>query len=292
MRGLLAVLLVASAAGGQTPNTSMLVSADWLARRLSDPAIVVLHVTRDSSDYDRGHIPGARFLAYDAVRIERDGIGTELRSLDDLRKTFEALGVSDGSHVVIYAGWRGQAPVAARVFLSLDHLGLQRISLLDGGLEAWRREGRPVVTEVPRVAAGAITPRPRAVTVDADFVMRNAGKPGFALIDTRTTPEFLGTSTSARLPSEGRIAGAKQLEWQQLFTDAETGTFLSMPELRKLYAERVAAGDTVITYCLVGYRASMTYFGARLLGYPVRLYDGSYQEWARLRRPMEKGATP
>ena len=47
-------------------------------------------------------------------------------------------------------------------------------------------------------------------------------------------------------------------------------------------------GDTVITYCLVGYRASMTYFGARLLGYPVRLYDGSYQEWARRGLPLTR----
>ena len=289
MRAFLLVPVLAAFAGAQTPNTSMLVSTDWLARRLADPGVVVLHVTRDSSDYDRGHIPGARFLAYDDIRIERDGIGTELRPIEDLRLTFEKLGISDRSHVVIYAGWRGQAPVASRVFLSLDYLGLQRISLLNGGMEAWRTEGRPVVKDVPRAAPGSITPRLRTVTADADYVLRNAGKPGFAVIDTRTTPEFLGTSTSVRLPSEGRIAGSKQLEWQQLFSDAETGAFLDIPALQKLYGDRVAKGDTVITYCLVGYRASMTYFGARLLGYPVRLYDGSYQEWARRGLPMKKG---
>ena len=281
--------MAASAAGGQTPNTSMLVSTEWLANRLTDPGIVVLHVTRDSSDYDRGHIPGARFLAYDDIRIEHNGVGTELRPVDDLRKTFEKLGISDRSHVVIYAGWRGQAPVASRVFLTLDYLGLERISLLNGGLEAWRAEGRAVVRDVPPVSPGSIAPRMRAVTVDADYVLRNAGRPGFALIDTRTTPEFLGTSTSARLPSEGRIAGSRQLEWQQLFADAETGRFHDMATLQTLYGDRVNMGDTVVTYCLVGYRASMTYFGARLLGYPVRLYDGSYQEWALRGLPLKKG---
>jgi thiosulfate/3-mercaptopyruvate sulfurtransferase len=292
MRCLPALFLAAAVAGAQTPDTSMLVSTDWLARRLRDPSVVILHVTRDSSDYHRGHIPGARFLAYDDIHMERDGIGTELRPIDDLRKTFETLGVSDGSHVVIYSGWRGQAPVASRVFLTLDHLGLQRVSLLDGGLEAWRGERRPVVTDVPRIEAGSITPRPRSVTVDANYVLARISRPGFAFIDTRTTPEFLGISTSARLPSEGRIAGSTQLEWQQLFSDAETGRFLDLPALQKLYAERVRTGDTVVTYCLVGYRASMTYFGARLLGYPVRLYDGSYQEWARLGLPMKKGEQP
>ena len=292
MRFVFALLVTATTLAGQTPDPSMLVSTDWLARRLRDPDVVVLHVTRDSSDYDRGHIPGARFLAYDDIRIERDGIGTELRPIDDLRKRFEKLGVSDASHVVIYSGWRGQAPVASRVFLTLEHLGLQRVSLLNGGIHAWRAEGRPVVTDVPRVGLGSITSRPRTVTVDADYVLRRAGKAGTSIIDTRTTPEFLGTSTNARLPSEGRIAGSRQLEWQQLFSDAETGMFLDLPALQMLYAERVRAGDTVVTYCLVGYRASMTYFGARLLGYPVRLYDGSYQEWARLGLPMMKGDRP
>jgi 3-mercaptopyruvate sulfurtransferase SseA len=52
------------------------------------------------------------------------------------------------------------------------------------------------------------------------------------------------------------------------------------------------AGDTVATYCWVGYRASMTYFIARYLGYPVKLYDGSYQDWQQRKLPVKAGAIP
>ncbi len=284
--------LVAATASAQPSSDAMLVSTEWLAQRLTDPKVVVLHIPHDENDFRSGHIPGARPIPYADVRIERDGIGTELPPLDQIRSTFEKLGVSDDSYVVIYASGREMAPMASRVFLTLDHLGHSRVALLDGGLAKWRAEGRSVSSEDPRIVPGKLTTRPRAVTVDADWVHSRTGKPGFAFIDTRTTPEYLGTGSRGGLPSEGHIAGARQLEWQQMFADPATGAFLDVNALRKLYTDRMNPGDTVVTYCLVGYRASMTYFAARLLGLPVRMYDGSYQDWARRALPVKKGETP
>ena len=94
------------------------------------------------------------------------------------------------------------------------------------------------------------------------------------------------------MPSEGHVAGARQLEWQQLFANADSAVFLEPDAIARLFGERSAPGDTLVTYCLVGYRASMTYFGARLAGLPVKLYDGSYQDWARRKLPVKKGETP
>ena len=287
-----ASLLALTTAGAQSPNPSMLVSTDWLAQHLNDSKVVVLHVPHDSMEFRSGHIPGARPIFYGDYRVERNGIGTELPPVEQLQQTFEKLGISDESHVVIYAGGQGMAPMASRLFLSLDYLGLQNVSLLNGGFTKWQAENRPVSTDDAKVMAGRITPKPRTVTVDADYVTAHIGKPGFAFLDTRTTPEYLGTGSRSGLPSEGHIAGARQLEWEQLFSDPQSATFLDLDALKKLYGDRVAKGDSVITYCLVGYRASMTYFGARLLGYPVRLYDGSYQEWARIKGPVKKGETP
>lgn len=276
----------------QSPHPGLLVSTEWLALRLNDPTVVVLHAWRYADDFSAGHIPGARAISYEDYRIERNGIGTELPPVELLEATLEKLGVSDNSHVVIYAGGSGTAPVAARLFLTLDFLGHPRVSILDGGLAKWRAEKRPVSTDNPSVTPGRLTPRPRPVTVDAEYVAQRIGKPGFAFIDTRTTPEYLGEGTRSGLPSEGHIAGARQLEWEQLFRDPQTGSFLETSELRKLFDDRMARGDTVITYCLVGYRASTTYFVARMLGHPVRLYDGSYQDWSSRQLPVRKGERP
>jgi len=292
MRPFIAAFLAIASAGAQTPGNPMLVSTDWLARHLTDSNVVVLHVGHDQSDYRGGHIPGARQILYSDVTIERNGIGTELPPVAQLQKRFEKLGISDDSYVIIYAHANGMAPMASRVFLTLDRFGHPRIALLNGGIAKWRAEGRAISTDEPAIKKGRLTPKPRTVTVDADWVSSRTGTRGFAFIDTRTTPEYLGTGSRGGLPSEGHIAGARQLEWQQLFSDSNTAIFLEPAELRKLFADRVAPGDTVVTYCLVGYRASMTYFGARMLGYPVRLYDGSYQEWARRALPVKKGEMP
>ena len=284
--------LAASLARAQTPSNQLLVSTDWLAEHLKDRSVVVLHVAHDSMDFASGHIPGARELQYSAFTTMRDSIGTELPSPADLQRTFEQLGVSDNTHVVIYASGLGMAPMASRAFLSLDYLGHKRVSLLDGGLARWRAENRPVSTDPPSILPGHITPKPRRDAGDAKWMQAHTGRKGFAFIDTRTTPEYLGTGERGGLKSDGHIAGARQLEWQQLFANADSSVFLAPDAIKQLFADRSTPGDTLVTYCLVGYRASMTYFGARLAGLPVRIYDGSYQDWARRKLPVKKGEAP
>jgi thiosulfate/3-mercaptopyruvate sulfurtransferase len=67
---------------------------------------------------------------------------------------------------------------------------------------------------------------------------------------------------------------------------------LSHGELAKLYAARAHPGDTLVTYCYVGYRASMTYLAARALGLTVKLYDGSYEDWSKRNFPLVAGPSP
>ncbi|HEV2641745.1 MAG TPA: rhodanese-like domain-containing protein, partial [Candidatus Elarobacter sp.] len=200
------------------------------------------------------------------------------------------LGISDSTRVVVYAG---EAPMATRVLFTLDYLGHTRFSLLDGGLPQWRAEGRPVTRDVPSVARGHLTPHPRPdIVATADWITPRVEHPGLALIDTRTDGEYVGAGERHGMPSEGHVAGARQLQWEQLFRDGEIPLLKDRAELAKMYADRVKPGDTVVTYCWVGYRASATYFVARYLGYPVKLYDGSYQDWSQRKLPVRAGGTP
>ena len=267
----------------------IIVSTAWLAGHLRDPRTVILQVDHEPGDYDQAHIPGARFVAYMTIATQRDGLDVELPSESELRAVFERAGISNDSHVVLY----GSPLMASRAFAALDYLGVPRVSILDGGLAKWRSEGRAVAHDDPRVAAGRLTTtvHPERV-VTAEWVLPRVGKKGVALIDTRTDGEYLGAGERHGMPSEGHLAGARQLQWEQLFADPNTGLFKNRDELAKLYAARVPAGDTVVTYCYVGYRASMTYLVARALGYPARLYDGSYEDWSGRRLPLVSGAKP
>jgi thiosulfate/3-mercaptopyruvate sulfurtransferase len=191
--------------------------------------------------------------------------------------------------VVVYGA---QGPMATRMLYTLSYLGHAKYSLLDGGLEQWKAEQRTVTKDVPVIVPGVMTPRTlRPVVADADWVLARLGKPGLALLDTRTTGEYNGTGNRSGMPSAGHLAGAVQLEWEQLFADGNV-RLKPRAELERLYAERVKPGDSVVTYCWIGYRGSATWFVAHYLGYDARLYDGSYQDWSQRSLPTRAGATP
>lgn len=276
---------------------SLLVSPAWLAAHQADPDLVLLEVSMERADYDRGHIPGARWL--NPHLLIADGPpGVELPSVERIDSVLEALGVSDRSRIVYY----GDTWMAPRVFLALDYVGLgDRTALLDGGLPAWREEQRPLVTEVPTWTRGRLTARAHPeMVVDQSWLRAHLEDGALVLVDGRSPGEYTGTDHSEQLPRFGHIPGAANLPWEQTFTREAaaldgTPSRLKSPEaLRQLLASAgVREGSDVITYCTVGLRASQLYFIARYLGLHPRIYDGSMSEWSRKPDlPMVAGPSP
>src|SRR5262245_22631824 len=110
------------------PKPELLVSVDWLAAHRADPELGILHVGRQREDYDKGHVPGARFVQAQTLWVG-GGVGVELPPVAQLDSLFQSLGVSDRSRIVFY----GETWAAPRAFLALDYLGLgDRSALLDG----------------------------------------------------------------------------------------------------------------------------------------------------------------
>lgn len=271
---------------------AILVSPAWLAERLGDSTLVVLHVAHRRSAYDSAHVPGARWLRYEAVAREVNGVPVELPGVDELRAAFEAAGVGDGSRVVLY----GDPMSAARAWMTLDYLGLgHRAAVLDGGLVAWRAEGHAVTTKAPRVARRTLTVRPQpARVVDASWVRARLDQPAVALIDARPENEYTGADGGhGGAHAAGHIPGAHHLYWERLMVSRSDPRFRSEAELRALFEEAGAApGDTVVAYCFIGMRASVAYFVGRLLGYETRLYDGSWVDWSERKLPVVAGGAP
>jgi thiosulfate/3-mercaptopyruvate sulfurtransferase len=268
--------LAASGAAGGRPE--MLVSTEWLAGHASDQSLVVLHVARERADYDAGHIPGACFVPWNELAVTREGIANELPPVESLQRLFERCGVSDDSRIVLY----GDRLVlsATRAWFTLDYLGLSgKAALLDGGLEKWRAEQRPVTKEEPAARQGRFTPhiRPDALVGieqmrDLAWVAANVPSPDPLILDVRPPAEFRA----------GHIPGAVNFYWPQTLTSKEMPTLRPLAELQQMYqAIGVAPGRTLVTYCNSGVQASQTYFVLKLLGYDVRLYDGSFSEWSQ-----------
>ena len=266
--------------GEQAPG--MLVSSDWLAAKLNDPGVAILHVGTEK-DYAAGHIAGARLVTLADISVKSEsGLVLELPPVEALVKAFAKLGVSDTSRVIVYAG-NDSAQSATRVWFTLDYLGLgHRASLLDGGLKAWQAEGRATSTETPAAATGTFTAMPRPeLVVDAAWIQAHRTDASVQLIDARTD-EFYSGASKGMMPRAGHIPGAKSVPFPTMFDDAR-----KMKPAESLRA-MLPAKPLTVTYCHIGQQATVLYFVARYLGMDARLYDGSFQDWSnRADLPVE-----
>lgn len=298
MRSFFFVLLLLAASGGagrQQPvaaansdgvRSEMLVSTQWLANHLNDPNVVILHLADSAIDYKRGHIPGARYLAMTKIAVDNGPINVELPSVDQLQKTFSDLGVGDNTRVVIYAtNW---FPDAARAYFTLDYLGHgDKAALLDGGIEQWLAEDRPVSGETPKFSPATFTPHVhenfRALLDEVkNDIDAKPGEEQEQIVDARP----------ARRYEAGHLAGASNIYWMDTLVSEDNPVFQSPEKLRAIYASRgIVPGKKIVTYCEVGLQASHAYFLAKYLGYDAALYDGSYQEWSSKDMPVVKGGS-
>lgn len=260
-------------------RADLLVQADWLATHIDRPNLVVLHVgTR--ANYDAAHLPGAHFLDLAALQPTRDGVAMVLREPDVLRDALEAAGVSTSSHVIVYGDGILQG---TRGFFILEYAGHQRVSLLDGGIAAWRAAGYPVSTSPVTPARGSLsTPARTDRLATGAWLLERLGDDRVFIIDARPFPDYAGTvAPTAALPRPGHIPGAHNLPWQQLIISTTDPRLRDPAALRTLYAATGARmQSTVVAYCFSGMLSSVAYFAARYLGYDAMLYDGSMFEWS------------
>ena len=282
MSTILTVLAVVAAA---TPG--LLISPAELSTALKDPATVVVAVGNSEDDFIAGHIPGARFVRYDQIAIDAAGLSSELPPVEQLRAVLSAAGIGDKSKIVIYG-----SPIAAtRMFFTLDYFGHPGARLLNGGLNAWKASGGAIEVAAPvRSAAASLTPKPRPEkAVSAEWIKERLSSSRITLLDARPDAEFTGADGGMNgAHVKGHLPGARQLVWNTLLDPS--GRFLPDAELKKKFAAIGASPDTpLVSYCMIGMRASVTYFVARHLGYDARLYDGSIVDWTRRKLPAVMG---
>ncbi len=283
-------------AAAQPPGAPSLASPQVATMLLDEKGIVVLHVG-DKAEYDREHLPKARH--FDPRTIYPTPAAGELTlqlpSDADLESRLEALGIGDDTPVLVYMGKDWVSPTTRLVF-TLDYAGLGgQTFVMDGGLPAWKAAGLPVTAEVPPAPAPAsltLKPRPSSVA-DLAMVRSVAGTPGHVIIDARAADFYTGQNTgNGRIARPGHVAGAASAPYTSFVT--EDGRFKSMGDVKALL-ESVGAtpGTKIITYCHIGQQATVPWFLARILGYDVRLFDGSYEEWSRdASAPVNTGSKP
>jgi thiosulfate/3-mercaptopyruvate sulfurtransferase len=184
--------------------------------------------------------------------------------------------MNDDSRVVIYTtAWY---PMAGRAYYTLDYLGHgERTALLDGGIDEWKLEKRPLAKDEPKAARGSFTPHVhpevRALMEEVKKISEQQSKSS-VLVDSRPDKRY----------TDGHIAGATHVYWQETLVDAKNKpVFLPPDKLKELFASRgITPGEKLVTYCEIGLQASHMYFIAKYLGYEAAMFDGSIHQWSHM----------
>ena len=258
---------------------------DWLEKNIDNPNVRIIEVSTEPGVYERGHIKNSVKLVWHTDLV--DTVNRDIISQANFTALVQKAGINEDTTVVLYGDKNNWfAAWGAWIF---NLYGQKDVRVLDGGRVKWEKDGRALTTAVPTFKAGNFAAKPADKLLRANLakdVLPVAKKLKTAtLIDIRSADEFSGKLFAPAGFQElavraGHIPGAINVPWGQNVN--ADGTFKTVAELKKLYADKGVTGeDQIITYCRIGERSSLTWFVlSEILGFQkVKNYDGSWTEY-------------
>jgi thiosulfate/3-mercaptopyruvate sulfurtransferase len=272
------------------------VSGDWLQERLGKPGLSIVDGAwylpvqgRDArAEYEAGHIPGAVFFDHDKVVDPDSKLPHALPSPEVFAKIVGAMGIAETDTIVVYDGLGLFS--AARCRWMFRVMGAKDVFILEGGLDDWKREGRPLTDEPTKIAPNifnASFDEARVATL-ADVRQIVADKSA-QLADARPAGRFEGVDPEPRPGLRGgHMPGAKNIPFSTFSRD---GKILPKTELKQVIeAAGIDLDKPVVTSCGSGVSAAIISLALETLGKDSRVYDGSWAEWGGLAdTPVETG---
>jgi 3-mercaptopyruvate sulfurtransferase SseA len=209
-----------NAAIGKTEITPMeeipgpLVTSGWLKAHLKSKNLVVIeiHSGETKIKYNDEHIPGSVFAS--SVYFQKNlpsetNIPYDIPSKDEFETLARSLGINtDSKIVIVYPGFVPKDVMCAtRTFWTFDYYGISSVSILDGGLGAWKRAGYAVdnVPVVPQAGNFIVASENHANYATLDQVIEYSGKAGTVLLDSRMVSDYIGTTKQDFIPESGHI---------------------------------------------------------------------------------------
>lgn len=264
-----------------------LVSTEWLAKHLKDPDLRILDASwylpdanRDAkAEYDKAHIPGARFFNIDEISDARSEMPHMAPPIEKFMSRLRAMGVGDGHQVVVYDG--AGLLSAARVWWLFKLMGQENVAVLDGGLPKWIAEGNKTEDMPPIARDRHMTVRFQNQLVRDVTQVAHASKLGDPqIVDARAAARFRGDAPEPREGLRaGHIPGSRNVPFNLLLNADKT--MKSPEETAELF--KTAGIDTtkpIITTCGSGITAAILALALERMGHSSwSLYDGSWAEW-------------
>jgi thiosulfate/3-mercaptopyruvate sulfurtransferase len=269
-----------------------------LAAKLGDSRLRIVDIRNDKingkSAYELGHIAGAQHVPYARWRGPAESPG-KLPTAEALTALIQPLGIDRTTPVVVVYEGKDSTDFgsAARVYWTLKAAGVSTISVLNGGMTAWRAAGLPVSTETsvraPSSFQAALDPRLIATRDEVAQVVVNRSA---RLLDARPVAYFAGETRHPAARTPGTIVGAKNVSHDVWFTN--DGKLLPTDDIKQVaqqegvWSEAMSDRPT-ISFCNTGHWAATSWFVlSELLGQDgVKLYPESVVDWSNAGLAMD-----
>jgi thiosulfate/3-mercaptopyruvate sulfurtransferase len=278
-------------------TSPFIVDADWLQQRLGTPGLSIVDASwylpaagrNPATEYEAAHIPGALFFDQDAVVDPDSPLPHALPRPEVFARHVGAMGISADDTIVVYDGPGVMS--APRVWWMFRIFGVFQVYLLDGGIDRWKKEGRPVTGEPTKVAPCIFHADFDASRVASFDDMKSiVADRSRQIADARSAGRFDGSEPEPRKGlRSGHMPGARSVP---VGTLSRNGSLLPLGELRETIEKAgIDLSKPVVTSCGSGITAAAITLALESLGHKDnKLYDGSWTEWGgRADTPVATG---
>lgn len=265
-----------------------LVNAKWLKENLNNENLVIVDCRFDLMDkeygkksYEKNHIKGAVRIDIEtelSSKVQEHGGRHPLPTVDELKSTFENLGINNNSVVVCYD--EGDLAGPSRLWWTLKYLGHDKVYVLDGGINAFIEIGGDTNNEVPTVSKNGefVVNVNDSMRVDMNYVKERLYKDGVAIIDSREHKRYLGEFEPVDRKA-GHIPSAMNYFWMDILEKNDDSVNIKSVEDLKKHFEKLNEFDEVIVYCGSGITACPNSLALSESGIKHTVYSGSFSDW-------------
>lgn len=261
----------------KTENHPLILQPTVLNEIIPDSKLLIIAVVQ-SAVFNTHHIPGSVLVEpWELVSGIKPAVG-KLPDSGRLSALFSRIGLSDERQVIVYddegGGWAG------RLIWTLDILGQQNYSYLDGGLTAWLKSGFPLSANNDSIVASTnyTAQVDESQLLSLQDVITQIPDSNSVVWDARAAEEYQGLKITAL--RNGHIPGAVNLNWLDL-QDKDNDLRLKPLSVISSQLENlgISKDKNIITHCQTHHRSGLTYLVGKALGYNIKAYDGSWSEW-------------
>ena len=270
-----------------------LVSTNWLLINLNNPNLVILDCTwylpseniNGNKVYLKEHLPSSHYFDIEKISDMKSKLPHMLPSAKMFEKKIEHMGINNNSIIITYS--RPNLMGASRVWWMFKYFGHNKIAVLDGGVEKWKRENKPLTNKLPnkKRLKYITSPDKKWLTTYSD-IKKNIKNKKFLVVDARNKNRFIGIENEPREGlKRGHIPNSKNIFWDKMIT--KNGTLIKKNKIKEKFSKLIKYKDKISFSCGSGVSATVLCLSLyHALSIKGSVYDGSWAEWGSI-----KGAT-